>query len=362
MIAPKRRTITVTPVAGAGITTEDGATDEMLRHSPVAWYLLEYATRDGTEREIVWSAREGAPCVGIPSRVTEQRLYLTGRGHHAPDHTPDVGDRVWVDMTLQTARVAAAEAIEHAEAGDANVDAADFNAWADTFETRADAVDDAALAILQAREPHLMTVTSAWLEELYARRAGGDFGAGSPDADGERAPHIDAYDRQGRPISVDRCVELMSDVAYRRVAHDVAQHDPHDVTISTIWLGADHSDSIGGKPIIFETMVFVCGESHDPPIRYATEADALAGHARIVATMCSALEAAPQMRREMCGNRDHWPDVERAGTVFYIRYEVMGEPKRTGPLPTAASADRWARDIAAYPHVTNVRIESAVKS
>lgn len=66
----------------------------------------------------------------------------------------------------------------------------------------------------------------------------------------------------------------------------VAQTDVGTRWVSTVFLGLDHSHGglFGEKfPTIFETMVFVRGSSEDLYCeRYATWADALAGHERAV--------------------------------------------------------------------------------
>jgi hypothetical protein len=51
------------------------------------------------------------------------------------------------------------------------------------------------------------------------------------------------------------------------------------VRISTVFLGLDHNFNPHGPPILFETMIF--GGIHNQYMdRYATKAEALAGHAR----------------------------------------------------------------------------------
>ena len=53
-------------------------------------------------------------------------------------------------------------------------------------------------------------------------------------------------------------------------------------TVSTVFLGLDHSFSEQGPPILYETMIF--GGVHDQyQQRYATRAEAVAGHAAAVA-------------------------------------------------------------------------------
>jgi len=61
----------------------------------------------------------------------------------------------------------------------------------------------------------------------------------------------------------------------RRVALDTIG----EARVSTVFLGIDHS--FGGPPLWFETMVF--GGPHDQAtFRYATWAEAEAGHAQVV--------------------------------------------------------------------------------
>lgn len=52
--------------------------------------------------------------------------------------------------------------------------------------------------------------------------------------------------------------------------------------VSTVWLGLNHN-YYGGKPLIFETMVFKRNSLNELDMeRYSTEAEAKAGHARMV--------------------------------------------------------------------------------
>lgn len=51
---------------------------------------------------------------------------------------------------------------------------------------------------------------------------------------------------------------------------------PGDVTVSTVFLGVDHSFG-GGTPLLYETMIFG-GPLDETCCRYATREAALAGH------------------------------------------------------------------------------------
>jgi hypothetical protein len=56
---------------------------------------------------------------------------------------------------------------------------------------------------------------------------------------------------------------------------DVAE----DIRVSTVFLGLDYG--FGGRPLVFETMVFRRGSGCECD-RYSTRAEALAGHAAMV--------------------------------------------------------------------------------
>jgi hypothetical protein len=91
----------------------------------------------------------------------------------------------------------------------------------------------------------------------------------------------DMYDRDGNPITIEEWGRLWESEVYRRVALTRIGLPPDDVSISTVWLGIDHSYMGEGPPIIFETMVF--GGSLDQETwRYASARAAQIGHDEVV--------------------------------------------------------------------------------
>ncbi len=61
----------------------------------------------------------------------------------------------------------------------------------------------------------------------------------------------------------------------------IAKDKIGSVTVSTIFLGLDHSFANGGPPVLFETMIF--GGKHDQwQDRYRTWDEAEAGHRKAV--------------------------------------------------------------------------------
>jgi hypothetical protein len=84
------------------------------------------------------------------------------------------------------------------------------------------------------------------------------------------------FDRNGQPMTTDQFADLFGDWNYKRVAKTKVG----DAEVSTVWLGLDHGYEDTG-PLIFETLVFG-GPLDDEMERYATEAEALAGHEAMV--------------------------------------------------------------------------------
>ena len=66
------------------------------------------------------------------------------------------------------------------------------------------------------------------------------------------------------------------------VCTQVARDQVGESVVSTVFFGLDHSRVQGGLPVLYETLV-IDGPLDDLCERYATRAEALAGHARMVA-------------------------------------------------------------------------------
>jgi hypothetical protein len=80
------------------------------------------------------------------------------------------------------------------------------------------------------------------------------------------------YDWDAQPVSRERWMELFTQP--RRVAYtDLGQQG----TVSTVWLGLDHSFGFDGPPLIYETLVFG-GPLADEMERYTTLEQARTGH------------------------------------------------------------------------------------
>ncbi len=85
------------------------------------------------------------------------------------------------------------------------------------------------------------------------------------------------FDRDGKPLDGDTWSSLKLDYHYGRVAHDVVA----GVSVSTVWIGINQNFTGHGPPLIFETLIR--GGTRDyEQIRYSTEAEAMAGHTRVI--------------------------------------------------------------------------------
>lgn len=86
------------------------------------------------------------------------------------------------------------------------------------------------------------------------------------------------FDREGKPLTTKEWGKLFEDKDYQRIALTTVG----DKTVSTVWLGLNHACDGSGLQI-FETMVFAKDSWLDEECwRYATEAEAIVGHHRMV--------------------------------------------------------------------------------
>jgi hypothetical protein len=90
---------------------------------------------------------------------------------------------------------------------------------------------------------------------------------------------INWYNRKGEVIKDYKEIEsLLGNFEYKVVKQ--SKDDKH--AVSTVWIGLDHN-YFGGRPLIFETMVFAIKDgkwdmSDLDCERYSTEEEALKGH------------------------------------------------------------------------------------
>lgn len=103
------------------------------------------------------------------------------------------------------------------------------------------------------------------------------------DGGGKLSAMPDHYDRDGKLITEHDWRRLSADPSYKRVAYDKIG----DLEVSTIWRGTDYPGE--GRSSVFESVVFGRDDGSDnEQRRYATEEEARAGHAELVAQVRAA--------------------------------------------------------------------------
>jgi hypothetical protein len=126
--------------------------------------------------------------------------------------------------------------------------------------------------------------------------------------------HACYFDRDGQPLTLRQFGQLSEVLEYRRVA-ETYLHD-NEIWVSTVWLGLNHNFGPTGPPLIFESMVFVDVTSEKlakrrrrwpswredqfpydggETQRYATEAQAIAGHEEMVESLRMRIEELDQL-------------------------------------------------------------------
>lgn len=148
-----------------------------------AFALMKYASKDGAVVEMIWNSRDGVTPFTLMSkddRVEMQHvewksdLYAPDHPHtHAPDHPHTglkVGDRVFVDMTMERGRQVARAQIEWVRKSIPETDVETpeeteqlitdmAQSWVDGGDPDIVVVDEKLLAELQAKAPKILTWT-----------------------------------------------------------------------------------------------------------------------------------------------------------------------------------------------------------
>jgi hypothetical protein len=136
-----------------------------------AFMLMWYQSADSKQREQVWNSRDGAAPHEIRSAATGVELRRRSAGvQYLPEHVPAVGDRIFVDLTEQRARIVAAGVIEQyrADGKQAELDA--------MFASYEEAVEILSQSMLEMGAGDLITVTNGYIEELLeVRKRGADL-------------------------------------------------------------------------------------------------------------------------------------------------------------------------------------------
>jgi hypothetical protein len=261
-----------------------------------AFCLITYVAELTSEKEVIWNSRDGRAPGSIVSRHGHGAKAF-GDAVFAPDHVPEIGERIFVGMTEVRARMLAAKRIERWEQKGTPPGMPTLQ---DLFETREAAVQSAFEHIYDQTQPDILVVTAGYIEELQElrRRAPSHVETALVEPTAPTDPMDELglwFDRDVQPLTFRQFTALKERDGYVRMGYTEINDDVH---VSTVWLGNNHG--FEGRPIIFETMVFrrrptgvpADDDSFEPSeqYQYFTEAEALAGHERVVAKLNAAAE------------------------------------------------------------------------
>jgi hypothetical protein len=77
-----------------------------------AFCLMKYATKDGTEVEYIWNSRDGVTPFIVRSRTGAEMTHVDWRNdRRVPDYEPQIGERIFVDLTPMRARILTTEMV-----------------------------------------------------------------------------------------------------------------------------------------------------------------------------------------------------------------------------------------------------------
>lgn len=237
--------------------------------------MTTFMSEDASEHEVLWNSRDGVVPASIKSATTGEllvRVFPLVDGELCnPDYVPAVGERVFVDLTEQRARVFAARRLEHAEQLEPTKLCSAFGSREEALQVFFDQMMSCDPAL-----PDILVVTAGYIDELLERRKGSaeDEGFESVRAFGAEPFETYLYDKQLRPLTNKEFWALKAQKSYWQVAYDEIDENTY---VSTVWIGINRSVHEPG-PIIFETIVFRRGTAIAQHA-WSTEAEALDGHA-----------------------------------------------------------------------------------
>ena len=133
--------------------------------------------RDSADNEEwIWNSRDGVTPYCVTSRAgLEARHAEWHRDHYDPKRVPEVGDRIFVDLTIERARERRIAYVDHwwDKSFDAVIARADGDRLRDRYASKTEAVESLALADLTyggGGAPDLIEVTPEIAEDLRRKR------------------------------------------------------------------------------------------------------------------------------------------------------------------------------------------------
>lgn len=117
-----------------------------------AFCLMRYQSKDGRIAEWLWNSRDGATPFSIYSKdgLTELFHVEWHRDKYRPDHKPQKGDRIFIDLTIEKARDYTSQRCEEYWNNRDPVST--------QFESKAQAIDFFSAEMLHRGAPDILTV------------------------------------------------------------------------------------------------------------------------------------------------------------------------------------------------------------
>lgn len=145
--------------------TEQNPTPQTGVHKHVeAFRLMLYSSKDGKTLETIWNTRDGVTPFICASKDGKEELrhVMWGGDPYAPHHVPNVGDRVFVDLSQRDAEELAWKTVERYWN-------AEEQPWCNQFASKQDAFEQVRSELCKPGAPTVVTVNAA-LQQAYLQK------------------------------------------------------------------------------------------------------------------------------------------------------------------------------------------------
>lgn len=141
-----------------------------------AFMLMKYASQDGLIVEYIWNSRDGVTPFGIIDRSGKVSLYHADwhLDEYRPNHQPQVGDRIFINLTLEKAKEYRRKYVERwwdgapADAANGKLAVPAMSKYSDLWTTKEGAVEYLAekdyVSFGEGTTPDVLIVTQEWLD------------------------------------------------------------------------------------------------------------------------------------------------------------------------------------------------------
>lgn len=135
-----------------------------------AFCLMKYQSTSTTQAELIWNARDGVTPFCIRMQDGSEGVHADwGEDRFDPYHVPAIGDRIFVNLTLDAAIAYRKPYVE--KMWDGTVFAQPMSErWASKEEAVMELAKDDVQSFGNGTSPHIVTVDEWWLNDITSRR------------------------------------------------------------------------------------------------------------------------------------------------------------------------------------------------